>query len=263
MARDFHTNINLVGGAKITGLPAASATGEAVTYDQLNAAIEGVAWKDSVRVASTANLTLSGPGATIDGITMASGDRFLAKDQSAQSANGIYVWTGAATPATRAPDANTAAELEAAVVTVEEGTSAGASFRQTQTNFTLDTNNVVWTSFGTAAPAASETTAGIAELATQAETDTGTDDARIVTPLKLATWSGRKRKFTQTFGDTSATAFNLDHNFNTRDVQVEVFKNSGNYDTVIPDITRPSVNRVTLTFATAPGTNAFSAVILA
>jgi len=35
--------------------------------------------------------------------------------------------------------------------------------------------------------AASESAAGIAELATQTETDTGTDDARIVTPLKLAT----------------------------------------------------------------------------
>lgn len=33
--------------------------------------------------------------------------------------------------------------------------------------------------------AASETVAGIAEIATQAETDTGTDDLRIVTPLKL------------------------------------------------------------------------------
>lgn len=36
--------------------------------------------------------------------------------------------------------------------------------------------------------AASESTSGIAELATQAETDAGTDDARIVTPLKLATY---------------------------------------------------------------------------
>lgn len=38
--------------------------------------------------------------------------------------------------------------------------------------------------------AASETAAGIAELATQTETNTGTDDARIVTPLKLATFVG-------------------------------------------------------------------------
>lgn len=262
MPRDFHASINMVGGAKITGLPAASAAGEAVTFEQLNSAVEGISWKDSVRVASTANLTLSGPGATIDGITMVSGDRFLAKDQTTQSQNGIYIWNGAAVAATRAPDASTAAELEAAVVTAEEGTSAGATFRQTQTNFTLDSGNIIWTSFGTSAPAASETTAGVAELATQSETDTGTDDGRIVTPLKLANWSGRKRKFTQTVGDNSATAFNLDHNFATRDVLVEVYRNSGNFDTVMVDVTRPSTNRVTLTFAAAPTSNSFNAVIL-
>lgn len=36
-------------------------------------------------------------------------------------------------------------------------------------------------------PAATESAQGAAEVATQGETDTGTDDARIVTPLKLAT----------------------------------------------------------------------------
>lgn len=40
--------------------------------------------------------------------------------------------------------------------------------------------------------AASEAASGVAELATQAETNTGTDDARIVTPLKLANWTGAK-----------------------------------------------------------------------
>lgn len=42
---------------------------------------------------------------------------------------------------------------------------------------------------GGASPA-SETVAGIAEIATQVETDAGTDDTRIVTPLKLANYSG-------------------------------------------------------------------------
>lgn len=37
---------------------------------------------------------------------------------------------------------------------------------------------------------ATETAAGIAEIATQAETDAGTDDQRIVTPAKLAAYSG-------------------------------------------------------------------------
>jgi len=39
-------------------------------------------------------------------------------------------------------------------------------------------------------PAASETATGAAEIATQAETDTGTDDERIITPLKLNNLAG-------------------------------------------------------------------------
>jgi hypothetical protein len=44
-------------------------------------------------------------------------------------------------------------------------------------------------------PAASESASGIAELATQAETDAGTDDLRIVTPLKLANTSLTERAY--------------------------------------------------------------------
>lgn len=40
--------------------------------------------------------------------------------------------------------------------------------------------------------AASETVAGVIEIATQAETNTGTDDVRAVTPLKLATYATTK-----------------------------------------------------------------------
>ena len=165
-------------------------------------------------------------------------------------------------PATRAPDANTFPELEQAVTTVEEGTSAGATFRQSAVNGTIDSSAVNWTNFGTSAAAATETVAGIAEIATQAETDTGTDDARMVSPLKMANWSGRKRKFTANFGDGSATSFNVDHNFNMREVTVEVYRNSGNYDTVLCDVTRPTVNRVTLGFAAAPAASAFTVVII-
>jgi hypothetical protein len=128
---DQRSNLNFVGGAKVTGLPASSAAGEPVVHEQLQQAIEGLAWKDSVRVATQSNINLSAPGATIDSVTMVSGDRFLARSQTAQTENGIYVWNGAATPATRALDASTFDELESAVVTVDEGTSAGATFRQT------------------------------------------------------------------------------------------------------------------------------------
>jgi hypothetical protein len=262
MAKQVLSDLDFNSVAKIINLPDPIAAQHAATKAYVDSAIEGLAWKDSVRVSTQANLSLASPGATIDGVTMTVGDRVLVRSQTTASQNGIYIWNGASTPATRSLDAGTAAELEQAVTTVEEGTSAGASFRQTSINFTLDTGAVAWTSFGTSAGAASESTAGIAELATQSETDTGTDDARIVTPLKLATWSNRKLKFSQDIGDGSATQFTITHNFNTRDVQVEVFRTSGNYDTVIVDVDRTSVNAVRLTFAAAPTSNQFRVVVL-
>ncbi len=192
---------------------------------------------------------------------MVANDRFIARSQTAGQENGIYIWNGAATPATRSLDASTAAELEQAVTTVEEGTSAGATYRQTVVNATLDTTPLSWTTFGTGAGAASESTAGIAEIATQAETDTGTDDTRIVTPLKMATYAGRLKKYTTLFGDGSATSYNITHNLNTREVHVEVYRESGSYDTIICDVNRTSTTVVQLVFAVAPTSNQFRVVV--
>lgn len=262
MSKQVLSDFDFNNAARIVNLPDPTLAQHPATKAYVDSAVEGLAWKDSVRVASNANLTITGPGATIDGVTMSANDRVLLKDQTTASQNGLYIWNGAAVSMTRAADANTFAELEQAVVTVEEGTSAGASFRQTAVNGTIDSTSVTWTSFGTSAAAATETTAGVLEIATQSETDTGTDDLRAITALKLNNWSGRKRKAIATFGDGSATSFNIDHNFNTRDVQVEVYRNSGNYDSVLCDVTRPSVNRVTLTFAAAPAASAFNVVVL-
>lgn len=255
-------DIDMGSAARVLNLPDPTLAQHAATKAYVDSAVEGLAWKDSCRVATVADLTLSGPGATIDGITMVANDRVLVKNQTTTSQNGIYIWNGAAVAMTRSVDASTALELEQAVVTVEEGTSAGATFRQTSVNFTLDSGAVAWTSFGTAAGSASESSAGVIEIATQVEADAGTDDLRAITPLKMANWSGRKLKFSALIGDGSATSFNVDHNFNTRDVIVEVYRNSGNYDTVICDVTRPTVNRVTLTFAVAPAASAFDVVIM-
>lgn len=52
---------------------------------------------------------------------------------------------------------------------------------------------------------ATESVAGIAEIATQAETDAGTDDMRIVTPLKLATYAGSQSIKRVTVADTATS----------------------------------------------------------
>jgi hypothetical protein len=262
MARKFFTDLDLQSTSKVINVPSPSAAGDAVPKSYVDSAVEGLAWKDSARVGTQSNINLASPGATIDGVTMASQDRVLVRNQSTQSQNGIYVWNGASTALTRSLDASTFAELEQAIITVEEGTDAGTTWRQTQVNGTIDVSNVLFTSFAAAAPAASETTAGIAELATQAEVDAGTDDARIVTPLKLANWSGRLRKVSTSIGDGSATSYVVTHNLNTRDVIIRVFPNSGEYDDVEVDVQRTSTTTATLVFATAPASNAYRVVVL-
>lgn len=251
------------GTSRIRNLPAPVNSDEPARLADLNSAVEGLAWKDSVRVRAQVNVDLATPGATINAITMALSDRFLAPNQTTPSQNGIYVWNGASTPATRSLDASTAAELEQAIIPVEEGTDAGTAWRQTAVNFILGTDPVAFTSFAQNAPAATETTAGIAEIATQAETDAGSDNTRVITPNKLANWSLRTRRYPQTIGDASATQIDITHNFNTRDVLVQVWETSGNYAQVECEVSMPTVNMVRLNFSSAPALNSLRAIIFA
>lgn len=264
MAKDIHSTHHFVGGAGISGLPQAAAAGEPVTYEQMQAALEGIAWKDDVVAASGVNINLAAPGAAIDGVAMTAGARFLALAQTTPAENGVYIWNGAAAAATRAPDMSASAEFNSAVVPVKPGgaTNGGTTWRCGTADPTVGTTAIVLTAFVAAAPAATESTAGVAEVATQAEADAGADDGRMVTPQKLANWSGRKRKAGGTVGDGSATQFTINHNFATRDVTVEVYRNSGAYDSILCDVDRPSANAVRLTFASAPAANAFAYVIL-
>jgi hypothetical protein len=262
MARQQLTDLDFNNVARIINLPNPTNDQDAATMAYVKSLLEGLSWKDNVRAASTGNINLNAPGSTIGGVTPAVGDRVLLKDQTAVAENGIYIYNGASTPMTRAPDANTADELESAVVTVDEGTHAGTSWRQTNVNFTLGTDPVNWVTFGTAAPPASESTAGIIKVASQSETDNGLVDNAAVTPLKLANWAGRIRKIAAYIGDGSATQFTVNHNLNTRDIHVAIYRNSGAYDQVNVDIEHTTTNTVTIRFASAPAANAFRVVVM-
>lgn len=79
--------------------------------------------KNTVRVATTANITLSG-AQTIDAISAIAGDRVLVKDQTTGSQNGIYVVAAGAW--SRAGDADQDAEVKAGLTCfVSEGTTNG------------------------------------------------------------------------------------------------------------------------------------------
>lgn len=262
MATVVNTVLDFGGRRRITNLAQAQAAGEPVTFEQLSAAIDGNAWKDNVRVATSTNINLTSPGATLDGVTMSSGDRVLVRAQTTATQNGLYIWNGAAVAMTRSSDADTFDKIENATVSVDEGTGAGTTWRQTAVNGVIGTNNVVWASFGGAAPA-TETVSGIAELATQAETDAGTDDARIVTPLKLANYAGRAKRYAVNIGDGTATSIAVTHNLGTLDVQVYVYENGGSRREVFVEKQHTNTNTVTLVFDTAPTAASLRVVVVA
>jgi hypothetical protein len=93
---------------------------DAATKAYVDATKQGLDVKDSVRVATTANITLSGTQ-TIDGISLIVGDRVLVKDQTTSSTNGIYIVSSTAW--TRANDFDTNAKVTPGAFTfVESGT---------------------------------------------------------------------------------------------------------------------------------------------
>lgn len=87
--------------------------------------VAGLSWKQAVRAATTAAGTLStafANGQTIDGVTLATGDRILIKNQSTAADNGLYVVAASGAPA-RSTDADAGSELVNATCYVSEGTA--------------------------------------------------------------------------------------------------------------------------------------------
>ena len=116
--------------------------------------VQGVDAKASVRVATTTNGTLASAfanGQTVDGITLATGDRILLKNQTTQSENGIYTVNASGAP-TRATDADTWTELVSAFVFVEVGTTNADTGWLCTVNAggTLGSTAVTWVQFSSA-----------------------------------------------------------------------------------------------------------------
>lgn len=95
---------------------------DAYTKTEVDGLVTGLDFKQSVRVATTANITLSGTQ-TIDGVSVVAGNRVLVKDQSTASQNGIYVVAAGAWSRSTDADNSPAGEVTAGMYCfVEEGT---------------------------------------------------------------------------------------------------------------------------------------------
>lgn len=116
--------------------------------------------KQSVRAATTANITLAGTQ-TIDGVNLVSGDRTLVKNQNAPAENGLYVVQGGGWIRTGDADSN-ADVTPGLAVAVEEGTLQG------DTVWKLTTNAPI--ALGTTGLTFADITTGYAPLASPALT---------------------------------------------------------------------------------------------
>lgn len=130
----------------ITNLAAPTNANDAATKSYVDTLSQGIQWKQPVKAATTANITLSG-AQTIDGVSIVASDRVLVKNQTAPEENGIYV--AAAGAWSRAADMNVWAEVPAAAVFVEQGTAnADKGFVCTSdSGGTLGTTAITFTQF--------------------------------------------------------------------------------------------------------------------
>jgi len=265
MAKKVLSTLDLTDG-KIENLPTPTLSGDAAPKGYVDTAIataiSNMAWKDAVRVASTANVNTASPGATHDGVSLTANDRILLKDQTTPSENGVWIYNGAAVALTRATDFDASAEIEGAVIPVEEGTANAATRWYLTTQNPVIGSTLAFANLASGAPNASETTAGLIELATQAEVNTGADALRAVTPATLTSWTGRVKKYSQSVGNGALTQIDVTHSLGTTDVHVQCFLVSTGAGVEV-EWTALNTTTVRLNFLNAPAASAIRVVVLA
>jgi hypothetical protein len=145
--------------------------------------VANAAFKNPVRAATTANITLSGEQ-TIDGIALVTGDRAMVKDQTDASENGLYcvdtsTWT-------RTKDFNGSYDVVRGAITwVNEGTLSGSTlwYVSSADDPTFGTSSITFTFLATGAALNINQTFTAAQRAAWAEL---TDAATVAVDLDLA-----------------------------------------------------------------------------
>jgi len=232
------------------------------TKQYVDSLITGLKWKDSVRAATTANGALAtayANGQVVDGVTLATNDRILLKNQTTGSENGIYVVNASGAP-TRATDFDGNSEVSQATVMVREGTTlADTAWVMTNNGaITIGTTALTFVQFGGGATYSQGNGIQISGGVITAVAASGGGLSVVAGGIQIDT-SVVVRKISADVGNGSSTTIAVAHGMGTADVIAQL-RVKGTGELVDTDCIIDTTN-VSWTFPSAPSSAQYRTVI--
>jgi hypothetical protein len=254
-----------------SGDPGSHAANKSYVDATLASVTSGLDWKQSVRAASFTNVTVTAPGAALDGVTLSAPnhDRVLLMGQTAPAENGIWEFNGAASALTRPQDASNPNVSGGLAVSVEEGTvNADRTFVLVSDGaIDVDTDPQAYTFLGmknvTAGGGLSidsnynvEVNPGLGILVETVDNTNPDYDKVAIDPAVVA-----QKVYSQTIGDGTATTFTLPHGLGHPNVWVQLFETATGENVGVEVGNRTNTD-VDVVFPAPPASNEYTALVL-